>query len=73
MYYRDFITQIVHPANFQLLSAVPIYKKPSSCCRRVVCVKLKSVYCSRSGCTSSLSLGRWFITMLQRISAERLS
>ena len=35
--------------------------------------QLEYAYCSRIICTSSLSLGRWFITMLQRISAERLS
>ena len=31
--------------------------------------KLEYAYCSRITCTSSLSFGRWFITMLQRISA----
>ena len=48
-----------------------IYNKPSHIAARGrIC---KGVYCSSRACASSFSLGRWLITILHRISAERLS
>ena len=44
-------------------------RNPPVVCRRVNICQLEYAYCSRIVCTSSLSFGRWFITMLQRISA----